>query len=330
MGKTPKGICISLIVLWLLSQLGAGSAAAKDQARASRAIGYIARQQRPSGSTPAFSPIGSTSDAILAIYAAGVGGDVQPAAVGYLRRQVSKGNVVGIGLIAKVAMAVEASGLDARRFGGRNLLESIRRTRRANGRFGSATVLDQALAVLALRAAATFAPADSAQWLVDAECPDGGWAFDRPYRPATDNARCNDGSGADFFLSDTNTTAYAVMALEAAGEALAGDPRTFFERIRDRRNGGWGYTWGFRTTDANSTALVLQSYAARSWPLPAGSLWALRKLQFQRCGAFAFQAGSPPDAGATIGAVPGLLRKPFPIEPVTPLGPSPATPACNG
>ena len=31
---------------------------------------------------------------------------------------------------------------------------------------------------------------------------------------------------------------------------------------------GWGYTWGFETTDANSTALVIQAYAAAGTPVP--------------------------------------------------------------
>jgi hypothetical protein len=109
-----------------------------------------------------------------------------------------------------------------------------------------------------------------------------------------------------------------MMALDPLSPKFAVSPITYLEMMRDDEFGGWGYTFGFRTTDANSTALVLQAYTAFGVALPAGSLDALRALQYKRCGAFAYTwsggVRTGPDLGATIGAVPGVLLLPFPYE----------------
>jgi len=98
------------------------------------------------------------------------------------------------------------------------------------------------------------------------------------------------------------------------------DPFAFLDRLRDRTHGpahgGWGFTWGFRTTDATSTSLVLQASAARGTAVPSGGREALRRLQYQ-CGAVAYSwkhgARTGPDLGATIGAILGFLRAPLPV-----------------
>ncbi len=101
------------------------------------------------------------------------------------------------------------------------------------------------------------------RWLLDAQCPDGGWAYDAPFAPGTDDQHCDDGSGNDFFTSDSNTTAYAVQALEEAGRTGWGDdPFDFFDTVRDPDHGGWAYSRAFLVTDANSTGLVLQAFVA--------------------------------------------------------------------
>jgi hypothetical protein len=104
------------------------------------------------------------------------------------------------------------------------------------------------------------------------------------------------------------------------------DPFAFFSAIRDSAGGGWGYTWGFQTTDANSTALVLQAYAAAGLAPPSGSMTALRSLQNIKCGGFSLKAGAKQNVGATIGAVMGLLQQPLPVDPQTVAGPAPAYP----
>ncbi len=328
----------SLAAALLAGALALGStlpsqAALSPSDRAERAAGYIASQQRANGAIPAFSPIGSTADAVVSLVAAGVGRPTIDRALDYLARKVRGGKVEGVGLQAKVALAVVAAGGDPRRFGGTNLVRAIRSTEQPDGRLGAGTaVFDQALGVLALVAAGR-APSDaSLAWLADAQCADGGWQYDEP-AGAGDDEHCMSGAPDDWFASDTNTTSMAVMALQAAGGPTpAADPLGLFAALRDADHGGWGYTWGFQTTDANSTALVIQAYAALGADLPAGAMRALRSLQYLRCGAFAYTfnpdgSRTAPDLGATIGAVPGLLREPFPITGRA-RGAAPELPAC--
>ena len=109
-----------------------------------------------------------------------------------------------------------------------------------------------------------------------------------------------------------------MQAIEAAGgSTFTADPFAFFAEIRDAQRHGWGYTWGFQTTDANSTALVIQAYAATGTPVPADALAALRKLQNPTCGGWSFtwigSQRTDPDPGSTIGAILGLLQRPLPL-----------------
>ncbi|GIU99580.1 MAG: hypothetical protein KatS3mg014_1196 [Actinomycetota bacterium] len=316
----------------LLAHITPAAASLTAADRAERAAGYVASQQRSNGAIVAFSAIGSTADAVVSLVAAGVGRPTVERALDYLERKVRNGKVTGVGLQGKVVLAVVAAGGDPRRFGGTNLVRAIRATEQEDGRLGATTaVFDQALGILALVAAGRTPSDASLTWLLGAQCPDGGWQYDGPPAPGEDE-HCS-GGGEDWFASDTNTTAMAVMALEAAGApAPAVDPVGFFEAIRDADRGGWGYTWGYGTTDANSTALVLQAYAALGQDPPTGSIRALRELQYLRCGAFAYSwAGDErtgPNLGATIGAIPGLLRAPFPITGRVARGPAPELPAC--
>lgn len=310
--------------------------------RADRAIGFIASQQAPNGSFPAFSPVGSTADAVLALVAAGEGAEHVDRALAFLGRRVSAGDAVGIGLQAKVVLAAVAAGTNPATFGGEDLVSAIRDAEQPDGRLGAETaVFDHALGVLALVAAGIAPSAATQDWLAAAQCADGGWQYDAPAGPG-DDAHCQDQAdpAGDFFLSDTNTTAIAVQALEAAGGSAdaAVDPASFFAAIRDASHGGWGYTWGFETTDANSTALVIQAFAALDQSPPAGARGALRALQYRRCGAFAFtwvdgdggEVRSAPDLGATIGGVLGLLGEALPIEAAEVSEPAPTARACPG
>jgi hypothetical protein len=317
MHRLPRRIAVAFVSLSLLLVASPARAALTDAERMDRAVGYIASQQKNNGSIPAFSPIGSTSDAVLAFVAAGTGRPSMRAALAYLTTQVELGNVTSVGLRAKVALALSAAGRDPRNVEGRNLILELRR---AFDGSPLPQVFDTALAILAIEAAGGETPPAAVQRLIANQCPDGGWPFDR-YRSAVEDGHCFSGdAGSDFFLSDTNSTALVVMALEAAGAEASVNPFGFLRNIRDARRGGWGYTWGFTSTDANSTALVLQAYAAAGREPPRAAERALRSLQYARCGAFAFgySGGGPtaPDVGATIGAVPGIrgLAMPFARE----------------
>jgi hypothetical protein len=339
--KATKAIAASLVMLILLS---VGASAATTTFRARHALRFVARHQAANGSITAFSPLGSTADAVLAMVAARRGRHRIHRALGYLKTHL--GDATTIGLKAKVVLAARAGGRDPRRFGGRNLVHEIKISQRTNGHYGSGgSVIDQALAMLALVAAGEQPAAPAATWLTGAQCPDGGWQFDAPYRSATDNRNCHNRTVADFTFADTNTTSYAVQALDtlAAPVAPAVSPFAYFRFVRDPVKHGWGYDQNTTLTDANSTALVLQAYAAAGRRHPRRSMHALKRLQYtRRCGkhfrfsfAFTWQKAksgrltrSGPDLGATIGAVLGLLRQPLPI-PAESASPSiPRVPAC--
>lgn len=328
-------------ILLIASPLTAGPTTKR---RARTAVRYIVSQQKSNGSVPAFSPVGSTADAVVSMVAARRAPKQTGRALDYLAGKVKKDRVEGVGLTAKVAMAAVAGGRNPRRFGGHNLVRAIKRSETPEGRLGEETpVFDHALGMLALAAAGTAPSGKTAAWLVAAQCRDGGWQFDRPQAPSEDEHCVDPADANDFFASDTNTTALSVQALEASNGAppAAVDPFEFFAAIRDDRFGGWGYSWGFETTDSNSTAMVLQAYAAAERDVPAGAGRALKRLQFRLCGsnggAFAFTwieqedgtvVKGDPDVGATIAAVVGLLRKPLPVSAATVTKPAPTRRAC--
>jgi len=309
--------------------LGGVAQAAPTRVRRARvAVKYLVSQQKPNGSIPAFSAIGSTADGVVSMVAARRGARAIDKALDWLRKKVRNDKVDTIGLKAKTALAVASAGRNPRSFGGADLVAEIQDSELESGRLGADTpVFDHALGLLALQGAGASFTTASVEWLVDGQCGDGGWQFDQP-AAETDDENCDDGSGSDFFLSDTNTTSLVVQVLgyiEDSPPEPATDPFEFFDAIRDELKNGWGYSWGFETTDANSTALVLQAYAAQGQTPPPGARKALTGLQYGFCsknkGAFAFTwtdedgdgrfTRSGPDAGATVGAVMGLTETPY-------------------
>ena len=310
----PAGLVVALLV----GTVPAGAAGPTSTQRAVRGARYIASKQSPNGSVHAFSTVGSTADAVLALVASRQGSYNVARAVRYLRRHVA--DITSPGLQAKTIIAIVAAGKNPRSVNGVNLVAALKGLLGSDGHYGSSAVLDDALIVLALEAAGANPPARASAWLVAAQCPDGGWSYDAPYDPAIDDVHCFNGDPVnDYFTSDSNTTAYVVMALEAAHmTAWGADPFAFFDTVRDPAHHGWSYSTGFLSTDANSTALVIQAYASASMTVPSGGMGALRDLQLP-CGAWAYTwNGTSPgtaDIGATIGAVPGIERTPLPIEP---------------
>ena len=317
------------------------SAAPTAQKRARVAVRYLVSQQETDGSIPAFSAIGSTADAIVSMVAARRAPKAIQRAFDYLVSQEAE--VDSIGEKAKVVLAMDAAQRDPRDFAGRDLVQEIRSTMQQDGRFGAETpVIEHALAMIALYAAGSPAPNPAAQWLVEAQCADGGWPFQDP-AAQTDDEHCSSGP-QDFDRSNNDTTSYAVQALAVTpGPATAEhDSFGYFTATRDTERKGWGYDASFRTTNSNSTALVIQAYVISGRNLPAGAYRALTKLQYRLCGenagAFAFTwededgdgtyKKSAPDVGATIGAILGVLKKPLPINPVNVTKPAPKPGSC--
>ena len=319
------GACAVVAALLATIPQTAGAVTPSRQ-RALEGASYIVTQQRANGAICAFSCVGSTADAVLALVATRTAPGPVRDALAYLRRQVERGNVAGLGLRAKVAMAAVAGGANPRAFGGVNLVRSITDSERGSGRYGDASVFDQALGMLALEAAGTMPSAAARGWLVGASCDDGGWQFDEPSRSG-DDAHCFDAAAsdpADFFTSDSNTTSLAIQVLRAG--AVVREAFAFLPTLRDG-TAGWGYSQCCTATDVNSTALVIQAHVAAGVEVPAGGFAALRQSQLD-CGAWPFQPGGADDIGATIGAMLGILRQPLPVSPRSATTPVPAPEPC--
>lgn len=317
--------------------------------RAALGTRYVVTRQHSDGSFPGFSAIGATTDAIISLSSAARGQSAIDKGIAYLKANVDSAS---LGQKAKIVIAAVAAGSDPRSFGGHDLVKEIKASETSNGRYAekndfTATVT-QSLAMIALQAAGAQPSGKAQKWLRDAQCPDGGWQYDGP-RHKGENRHCfdSDKSANDFSSSDTNTTSYAVQAL-AATHAQVGfktNPFKYFASARDDL-GGWRYSYKQRSgsskvyMDANSTALVLQAFAAEGKKLPNHGVGALEKLQYRKCGslegAFALtwerrggklhrspsladakkEKGSdgPTVIGATVGAIPGLLGDALPVS----------------
>lgn len=317
-----------------LAALPAGAATDTKKARA--AVGYIVRQQSKSGAVKGFSTIGTTSDAVVAMVAAKRGKRDINEALNFLARKTKAGKLPDdAGVYGKVIMAVVAGDRDPRAFGGgTNLVKKLRATEQPDGSLGDGVqVFSHALGVLGLRAARVSLSEESVRWLVDAQCGNGGWAFDKPSAPEDDD-NCKSGDD-DFVGADSNTTAVAVMALEAAGESASVDPFPYLRTVRDDDKRGWGYDQSFAVTDTNSTSLVIQAYLAAGRNVPRGGMKALRGLQPKLCGRngggfrFVYGKDQPVDVGATVAAVPALMKEPFPLRPFKVTKQAPGTKPCR-
>jgi hypothetical protein len=329
--------------------LASGAGGETLRKRASVAASYAVKQQENNGSFIAFSKIGSTADALLSLAAAERAPRAINKGLGYLDRRsddpTDPDAINTVGEKAKVVMAVVATGRDPSDFGGRDYVAELEGAMDLNGRYGDlpqSRTYDQALTILALKSAGAEIPTIAFNWLQNAQCGDGGWQFDEPPEPTTSNNDCFDpGLPQDFTRSDTNTTSLVVQAYRFAPDEandIAINPFAYFRSARDQIKRGWVYEASGKCetanqsgfcylTDSNSTALVIQAYLARGRVLPNGAMKALTNLQYRLCGkragAFAFtwaktENGLRKDAanlGATTGALPALVKKPFPIKP---------------
>jgi prenyltransferase beta subunit len=284
------------------------------------ALEYLQSQQNADGGFGSgFSPdstVGSTADTLLALVAAGAnpatfeqGGNTP---LTYLAANASSASTAGD--LSKLILAAIAAGENPRQFGGVDSVAKLEALTGEDAKIGGEmdTFVAHTLAVLALASAQRPIPAGAVDYIKMAQQENGSWAWD--------------GSAAT--AGDTNTTAFAVQALLAAGEAADGDAVSnalaYYKGIQND-DGGWPYQnpsdYG-TATDANSTAVTIQVIVAAGQD-PIGPDWAtdgggtpvsaLEALQ-NESGAFAWQAAMPDDnLLATVQALPALAGKAFPL-----------------
>lgn len=313
-------LALALVLVSALPALAAVDTAA--------ALDYLKTQQNSDGGFGSgFSPdsaLGSTADALLAIVAAG--GD--PAAfdqdgntpLTYLAANAASAATAGD--LAKLIMAAIAAGENPRQFGGVDSVAKLEALTGADGRIGGDmdTFVSHLLAVLALASAERPVPAAAVDAIKNAQQDGGAWAWD----------------GSAETAGDTNTTAFAVQALIAAGEAAdseaVANALAYYQAIQND-DGGWPYQSpsDFGTdTDANSTAVSIQALLAAgiepaSWSAAGGNSPIATLEAFQNeSGAFAWQAAVPDDnLLATVQALPALAGKAFPLATMDVGGPVP-------
>ncbi len=243
--------------------------------------GWIAQQVE----TDATLGVGSLADAIFAFAATGVG---QAAAADALARIeagleafVSDGTNLRPGALGKAILAVSVQGGNVNSFGGRDLEADLRgllvTSGPDTGRFGSATVFDQTIAVLALARTSGGVPASAGDWLAAAQCPSGEYQWD---------GSCPAGPG----LEDPDTTALALQALLAAGETAAAAGSTTWLLDLQASDGSLA---SFGTPNTNSTGVAGQALRAAGETAAADAAAAF---------VVSLQLGCDADPG-TIGAI---------------------------
>ena len=234
---------------------GSSSRTATASAAQAGAV-WIARDMSPAGALvdaeTHLPSAGDTSDAVLALVAAGVGANQVKAATTWLEHNfasyVSQKGIDSAGSLGLLILAAVAAGADPYHFGGKthanDLVARLQATEQVTGSsvgaFGSApdvNAFDQSLALLALASVKTLGePTKLAEsYRASRQCTDGGREFTR----TTDTAPCAAPNPKNSSSPDTNTTALAVMAILATGGHFSHNPVTFFQASQET-NGSFG------------------------------------------------------------------------------------------
>lgn len=324
-----------LVLTIALAVLLAGALPALAAADTDAALAYLQSQQNADGGFGSgFSPdstVGSTSDTLLAILS--VGGNPadfdQDGNTPLTYLAANAASVTTAGDLAKMVLAISAAGENPRTFAGFDAVAKLESMAGADGRIGgdADTFVAHVLSVLALSGVQRPVAPAALDLIKNAQQEEGGWSWD----------------GTDATPADTNTTAFAVQALVAAGEPAGGaviaQALNYYQSIQNA-DGGWPYQnpsqYG-TDTDTNSTAVVIQALVATGQD-PAGADWtsaegktalaALEALQ-NDSGAFAWQAAMPDDnLLATVQALPAVAGKAFPLVTMS-VGEAAAAPAAE-
>ncbi len=309
---------------WLASKLTAG--------------GYIP------GSSPGTANYSETVNTLLALAAANVNPALARTGLAYMASNANayipaNGND-GPGQLSLLILTAHAFGADPTNFGGSDLVSRLLATEQTSGpnagRFGTDAQVpqfnsgpyDQGLALAALDAAGVSAPAASVTWLVQQQCPNGGWTSPDP------TANPCSGDPGHAAGPDTNTTALALEGLAAQGALSSSVAASAFSFLKAGQNadGGWAYypnaADNQQTSDPDSTSLVIQALLAMHLApdgsqfdigghSPTPTLLSFKVSSGPDVGAFFTPFGSPTtgDVFASFQAVPALMGLSFGFGP---------------
>jgi len=334
---------LGVFVVCVAAGFPRGVTASAGTGPATRALLYLRSQQDASGAIAG--PSGSYADSELyAIGAAAGGYDPKVLTAGsgksvmdYLAASASRACTSGSpGGCGELIQAVVAAGDDPRHFGGEDLLTTLSAAYNpATGEYGDGEAFTQALAIQGLRAGGAGVPAAAVRFLAAAQDQDGGWDY-------KDDANDPD-AVSDYDTSDTNSTAMALMALDASGDHSHDPSALAWLATQQDADGGFPYQTG-AGSDPDSTALVMQAIVATGGH-PSGSAWTrggATPLDYlvgtqDQDGGFTFPGKSGPDAFTTSQVPPALEGVAFPVpfashrwyQPGAPLGSSSPHPAAS-
>ncbi len=268
------------IVITLLCSALPVRASTPEVSPEERAADWIAREYGAPDSEIKLFGTGILIDSLVSLAATGTEPSAAQEMLDDLRGQVAayvgSGESFRPGAAGKVIHVLHVYDEDVSSFVGTDLVSELRSTMAATGedvgRFGQASVLDQALGVLGLSLTAEGAPDAAVQWLAAAGCPSGEFTYDGTCPGPT----------------DADTTGLAALALLAAGnEAAAG---TAVEWLLGVQNPD-GSIPGYGTPNTNSTAAAAQAFVAAGEAAAASAAAGyIEGMQFS-------EAAGPDDAG---------------------------------
>ena len=254
-------VASAILATLLTTPLGLAAAAytstpAPDSGRATAALEYLLAAQTPDGSID--KSIGETADFVIGAAAAGFdpatlrGCTNGTGALDFLAT-ASDAAATDAAKTGKAILAVIAAGEDPTAFSGRDLIK-----RRAalyhptSGAYGDGSTFGQSFAMLAIVASGRSAPPAATAHLLALQDKDGSWSYGKAPVAA--------GGG------DTNSTAIAVMALDAAGVHSADESALAYLATQQLPDGGFPYqnstAFGPPASDPDSASIVLQAIIA--------------------------------------------------------------------
>lgn len=202
----------------------------------------------------------SSLDAVIALEAAGVGGDQVQATLEWLNSTEiltpyvlptadgATEPALNAGAAGKVMYAVATAGGDPANFGEIRLADQVTGSQTANGTYGDGTAPSTAWAVLGLSRTDTPAGAEAAAGLAAVQCPDGGFNY-------------ADVDGGDDCVSDPDTTGLVASALATLGDAGTDSLASAVKWLEGAQAEDGGFDNGFGE-NANSTAMAAQAFLA--------------------------------------------------------------------
>jgi len=282
---------------------------ATDSDGATSALGYLLAAQKSNGSLDG--SIGETADFVIGAAAAGfdpstlTGCSGTTSALSYLAgaSDAAAGDAAKTG---KTILAVVAAGGNPAGFAGRDLVARLAALYDStSGAYGNGATFGQSFAILATAASGGSVPAKAAAALAALQDPDGSWSYG--------TAPVAAGGG------DSNSTAIALMALDAAGVHSADSTALAYLHTQQLADGGFMYSSALGPpADPDSDAIVLEVLlAAGQDPQAAGwsqgsnnALTNLRAAQGAD-GGFLYPGNAGEDAFTTSQVPAAFMRIPY-------------------